>query len=221
MYKIQYFQDNFVEIMDNPHDVYEGNLQRYFSLIFRAPNIYNPYHDLQHMLSVTRICYRACRYYVGLGQMTRRQARNLLIAALFHDYGHPGLPQDDLINIETAVDALRQYILKEDAPYLAEIIMIIETTQYPHKDYGENLTLLQAIIRDADLGQTFGDDWIRDILFGLGKEMGKSPYEMLEMQEDFLRGIRFYSTFGREYYGGEPAIDAKIREVRSLLEPPK
>lgn len=221
MYKIQHFRDNFVEIMDNPHNVYEGNLQYYFGLVFRAPNIYRPYHDLEHMLSVTRICYRACRYYAGLGQMTRRQARNLLIAALFHDYGHPGFLQDDHINIETAVDALRQYILKEDAPHLAEIVMIIEATQYPHKDYGVDLTREQAVIRDADIGQTFGDYWIRDILFGLSKEMGKSPYEMLEMQEDFLRNIRFYSTFGAEYYGGEPAIEAKIKEVRKLLEPPK
>lgn len=218
MYKFHHFQDDFIEIIENKNNAYEGNLRHYFGLVFRAPNAYMPYHNLKHMLSVTRICYRACRHHAGFGEMTRRQARNLLIAALLHDYGHPGFMRDDFLNIESAISALRRNILEEDAPYLAEITMIIKATQYEHIDYGEDITLLQAIIRDADLGQTFGDDWIHDILFGLGKEMGKSPYEMLEMQEDFLRKIRFYSAFGVVYFGGQPAIDAKIKEVRSLIE---
>lgn len=218
MYHNHHFQDNFIEIIENKNNAYEGNLRHYFGLAMRDLSANKPYHGFRHTCSVTRICYRACRYYVGLGQMTRRRARNLLIAALLHDYGQPRFIRDDYLNIESAIIALRQNILEEDVLHLDDIIAIIEATLYPHKDYGVDLTLEQAIIRDADIGQTFGDDWISDILIGLGKELGKTPYEMLEMQEDFLRKIRFYSTFGAEYYGGQPAIEAKIKEVRSLIE---
>lgn len=217
MYHNHHFQDDFIEIVENTNNAYVGKLQHYFGLALRAPNIYMPYHNLGHVLSVTRVCYRACRHYVGLGQMNRRQARNLLIAALLHDYGHPGFLRDDFLNIETAINALRRNILSEDVPDLAEIVMIIKATQHEHIDYGEDISLAQSIIRDADICQTFGEDWMHDILVGLGKEWGKSPYEMLELQIPFLRKIRFYSSFGRQYYGGEEAIVTKIKEVKGLI----
>lgn len=216
MYHNHRFQDNFVEIIENTNNAYEGNLRHYFGLAIRDLSANNPYHGFRHSCSVTRICYRACRYYVGLGQMTRRRARSLLIGSLLHDYGNPGFLREDYLNIEVAIRALHRNVLEEDRPFLPEIDMIIEATQYPHKDYGADLTLEQAIIRDADSGQALGDDWISDILVGLGKEMAKSPYEMLAGQESFLRGIHFYSEFGQKYFGQE-AIDARIKEVNGLI----
>src|SRR5215469_62698 len=102
------------EIIGNDRGLYEGDLAAYFrALIFHATNLVRPYHNLRHMLHVTWLCYQAAEFYRD--RMTPRQIRNLLIAALFHDFDHPGHShpgeQDpDGINIKIAITGLRRYI---------------------------------------------------------------------------------------------------------------
>ena len=69
--------------------------------------------NFRHTLHVLWLCQKACRYYQKT--LTPRQMRNLLIAALFHDFDHPGHPhpgeQDpDRINIRIAIAGLRRHI---------------------------------------------------------------------------------------------------------------
>ena len=79
------------EIIGNEENLYEGNLILYFRILFyNSTNLKNPYHNFRHTLHVLWLCQKACRYYQK--KLTPRQMRNLLIAALFHDFDHPGHP---------------------------------------------------------------------------------------------------------------------------------
>jgi hypothetical protein len=211
------FTGNIPRIINNNDCLYEGDLRHYLKVIFEAPNIHHGYHGLRHMLHVTWACYEACLYYAKLGKLDTRRRRNLLIAALLHDYGHAGKSGDDAANIKVAIEALVQHLLPEDAAYTEEIISILGATQFPHADLGKEITLEQAIIRDADMSQAFGVVWIGDILAGFGNELGKTPKEMLLQQQKFLSGLKFHSDFGRVFYG-EAAIKAKIGETLALLD---
>jgi len=211
------FTGNIPQIINNEDNLYEGNLRHYLKVVFEAPNIYHGYHGLRHMLHVTWACYEACVYYAKRSKLDKRRRRNLLIAALFHDYGHAGKPGDDAANIKVATEALVQHLLPEDEAHSEEIVLILGATQFPHADLGKEITLEQAIIRDADMSQAFGVVWIGDILAGFGAELGKTPKEMLLQQQKFLTGLKFHSDFGRVFYG-RGAIEAKISETLDLLE---
>ena len=94
-------------IIGNEEKLYEGNLIHYLqTLFYYGTNLQNPYHNFRHSLHVLWLCHGACRYYQQ--QLTPRQMRNLLIAALFHDFdhpghSHPGAQDPDQINIEIAL----------------------------------------------------------------------------------------------------------------------
>jgi 3'5'-cyclic nucleotide phosphodiesterase len=78
-------------IIGNDERLYEGDLTFYFQvLFFKSSNLYNPYHNLRHTLHVLWLSHKACRYYRSA--LSPRRMRNLLIAALFHDFDHPGHP---------------------------------------------------------------------------------------------------------------------------------
>ena len=118
------------EIIGNDRGLYEADLIGYFrTLIFHATNLARPYHNLRHTLRVTWLCYQAAEFYRD--RLTPRQIRNLLIAALFHDFDHPGHPHPgaddpDGINIGRAIAALRRHIALEDRPFLPAIEALIE-----------------------------------------------------------------------------------------------
>jgi len=100
------------KIIANDERLYEGDLTLYFrTLFFKSRNLHNPYHNFRHMLHVLWLCHQACGYYQN--RLTPRRMRNLLIAALFHDFDHPGHPHPgegdpDRINIPIAIAGLRQ-----------------------------------------------------------------------------------------------------------------
>src|SRR5262249_42027862 len=84
------------------------------------------------------------RYYRE--QLVPRQMRNLLIAALFHDFDHPGhahrgVEDPDRINIDIAIAGLRRYIMPGDRLCLPEIEALIEATHYPYKIASDALDL--------------------------------------------------------------------------------
>lgn len=211
------FTGDIPDIINNSGNLYEGNLRPYARVIFAAPNIYHGYHGLRHMLHVTWVCYQACNYYQQLRKLTPREMRNLLVAAMFHDYGHVGKQGDDVHNITVAIKCLRDNLLIEDDQWRLEIESIIEVTQFPHRELNQNSKLEQLIIRDADMSQAFGPAWIGEILTGLGLELGKSPREMLEHQMKFLQVVHFHTDFGKVFFGVN-AVEAKIAEANDLLD---
>ena len=207
-------------IVGNDERLYDGDLVYYLRvLFFNAGNLTNPYHNFRHMTHVTWLCYQACRYYKK--KLTPRQMRALLIAALFHDFDHPGHPHQgekdpDRINIPIAITALRQYILPEDRDLQAEIERSIEATHYPYKVAAEQLDLAGKIIRDADLAQALSTAWIQQVVIGLAQEWRVKPLDVLRMQAGFMRALPFNTEWARRLFPPD-LVQAKIDEAEKLL----
>lgn len=200
------------EIFDNEEGVYAGNLRPYMPAILLASNGLNPYHNVRHMLHVFFLCYKACRYYRGT--LTAQEQRELLLAALFHDYDHRGITKDDHLNIQRALRGLYNELVPEDIPAFGNITELIRSTEFPHPE-PENKSLSMQILCDADMGQVFSTAWIQQVPVGLACEMGVSVVQMLEMQEPFLRELRFQTEWGQEEFPTE-VITAKIAEAKHI-----
>jgi hypothetical protein len=209
------------EIIRNETRLYEGDLIFYFRILFfQANNLYNPYHNFRHTSYVLWLCHKACRYYQK--KLTPRQMRNLLVAAMFHDFDHPGHPHPgeedpDQININIAIAGLRRYITPDDRASLPEIEATIEATHYPFKATGKELDLLGRIIRDADLAQALSSVWIQQVVIGLAQESGMKPLEVLRAQSSFLATLPFNTRWARQLFPQE-LVQAKIQEAETLLQ---
>lgn len=208
------------EIIGNDRGLYDGDLRHYFRILFfAAKNLDDPYHNLRHMLHVTWLCYQACLYYRQ--QLTPRQIRNLLIAALFHDFDHPGQPHPgevdpDGVNIALAIAALRRHVALEDRPFLPAIEALIDATHYPYTIDGAALDLPGLIIRDADLAQALSPAWIQQVVVGLARERRVEPLVILRQQPAFLAALAFNTKWARERFP-PPLIAAKSAEAERLL----
>lgn len=202
-------------IVMNAMGLYEGDLVHYFRAVFNnARNLMHPYHNFRHLLHVMYLCHDACLFYSE--QWTPRQMRNLLIAALFHDFDHTGKSGDDDVNISFAIHSLAEHIADEDREHLDEIVEIIKATRYPYKVPSGELPLQMQVIRDADLSQSLSVAWIQQIAFGLAEEWGISPLEVLKKQESFHRSLVFHTKWAQDKFPSE-VVEEKISEVRDLL----
>ncbi len=204
-------------IVMNDRELYLGNLVHYFrAVFFNAPNVNHPYHNFRHMVHVLYLCYDACVFYAD--KLTLHEMRNLLIAALFHDFDHAGVAGDDAVNIERAIRGLQAHIADEDADNFDEIAYIIRCTEFPYKMPSDKISLSGQIIRDADLSQNFSVAWIQQVVFGLSKEWEKDAIEVLAMQEKFMRNVlRYHTEWGQQKFPPSD-IEEKIAEARALVE---
>jgi hypothetical protein len=202
------------EIIRNDEALYEGNLIHYLQIVFKyAQNLSNPYHNLRHMMHVLYLCYQACVFYRS--ELTPRQMRNLLIAAIFHDFDHSGMFGNDNLNIARAIRAMEKYLLPEDRKATKDIAGLIRATEYPHKP--GVLDRRAHILRDADLAQGISVAWIQQVVFGLAAEQNKTPLEVLAVQDAFIRGIKFQTNWARKMFPSW-IIEKKASEMRELSE---
>jgi hypothetical protein len=107
-----------------------------------------------------------------------------------------------------------EHILPEDLPYYGEIVSYIRTTQFPEEFRVEDLPAL--ILRDADVAYTLSDVWIHTVAFGLSKEVGVSPKQMLMAQEPFLKTLSFKTEWAQTEYG--PRLEARLEEAKAMVE---
>jgi 3'5'-cyclic nucleotide phosphodiesterase len=204
------------QIIINNECLYEGNLIEYFKAFFLLGNgLNNPYHNFRHGTHVLFLCHDGGRFHNR--DLTPRRFRNLLIAALFHDFNHRGVAGDDAMNIEFAIAGLRTYVLQMDKPYLDDIELLLRGTQFPYVLDDSELPLEGLILRDADMMQAFSAAWIQQVVFGLAEEWGKDPIYVLKMQKDFLSKLTFKTDWGR-WLVPDAAIALKINEANSLYD---
>ncbi len=201
-------------IIWNNEGVYEGNLIHYFKAIWNhAQNLNNPYHNYRHMTHVMWLCHDAARYY----RMQPRQARDLVIGALFHDFDHTGKAGPDRVNIDRALEGFTRHTHRLDRGNSAlNIIDIIEATEYPHQESSFSSSLVAKIIRDADLAQGLDPAWTQQVVLGLAAEWGKTPLEVLKMQIPFYQNLEFKTEWARQRFPQE-AISDKINECEEML----
>jgi len=202
------------EVFENPDGLYEGDLRWYFPIIASAPNVNAPYHNLRHMLHTTFLCYSALLYYKESGVDFGPRGRKLLIAALFHDYGHlAGKAKSDQENIDEAVAGLCMNIHNDDRKLVRDTRELIVSTHYPYKRPAQNYD--EDILRDADKAQALSTAWIQQIGVGLATEMNISMEEMLRKQVFFLSNLRFETSWGKFMFAEH--IPAKIEETQRVL----
>lgn len=210
---------NIINIIRNDDKIYEGDLIYYFKIVFnKANNLQNPYHNFRHLMHVMYLCHEAIVWNIKKDpkSFSKMSARNLLIAALFHDFDHSGTVGRDADEIARAIKAVRENISKEDKPQLKEIETLIEATQYPHKAHTSQQTIAEEIIQDVDLSTALDDVWMQQVILGLGSEMSLSPQVMLERQIAFLNNIHFHSAWAKAKFTPEK-IASRINEVEAML----
>jgi 3'5'-cyclic nucleotide phosphodiesterase len=204
---------SIASIIRNDAELYEGNLVHYFQAVFNnARNLSHPYHNFRHIFHVVWLCHEACEYYRR--SLSPRERRNLLIAAMFHDFDHTGMLGNDDVNIMLALRGLERHILEEDRGHLEAIKDLIKATQFPYVSADNEIELGAMIIRDADLSQSLSVAWIQQVIFGLAQEWKKKPLEVLRSQIGFTRGLTYNTHWAQESFD----LDAKVAEVNELLD---
>ena len=178
-----------------------------------------PYHHLNHMLRVMGFCNEACKYH----RIEGKSRINLLVAALFHDYNHSQGELSDGENVKAAIEGVKKWYasneMNQTSVNLNKVIDIIKATEYPYVIKKEDLTLVQGIIRDADLMPALETDWMGNIIVGLATEMKVDSFtRMADGQRAFHEGIEMSSPWGKAVYKNEwNRVFDNLTNLRKLL----
>lgn len=158
-----------------------------------------PYHNTRHAYGVAASCItllNTLQYAI-----TRRDQAALFLAALFHDFNHSAGRSTDYENVRNSAAGLRQ--AHEACPGLvADHVITLATTlilstEYPYAQ--APTTMLEGVLRDADLMQAFKSDGVDVIMEGLRMEIQKSSgnevsrIEMYKRQRAFLKAVEFHT----------------------------
>lgn len=187
---------------DNLNDIFVRlRLEHEVDLITSTKNHGNqhPYHNGAHCLNVAKRCFEAATFY-DLGYSS---IRALLLAALFHDFGHTGGRLDDSENIKNALFGLSVHAPSSgiDKQFVTQLIRI---TEFPFKY--EPLLIEEKILRDADLLTIAQPDWYSVLIHGLRHEISVAKgiqvteLEMMEGQIKFMDSAKFYTNWGQQQY---------------------
>lgn len=168
------------------------NLPKEFNEYVTNPNnnpSQHPYHNSQHCYTVAINAILAADHY----RLSEKDTVELIIASIFHDWGHSGGTLTEAENIDVAVisytsaSAMFKTYLDHQS-----IIRLIRATQYPHIPVFE---LKEQIMQDADLLQHMHDDalkWIESF----NNETGGN-HSALEVAE-FLNKQNFNTKWGKK-----------------------
>ena len=212
-------EEYWIMVFNNSEKLYaESDLWYYYSKLLYAPNAYHGYHNFRHMMHVTCETYDACKCM----QVDPETFLVMLLAAIFHDYGHTGDGKvPDYVNIQIALTNLKVHIHPKHSFLIPKIMPFIEATEFPHKMIMPNgnpqYHELLLALRDADMSQSLFSVWQQQTIFGMGSEQHKSREEMLRGQLPFLKDIlRFHSEWGKQRFN--PMKEVRIAEVEFINE---
>ena len=156
-----------------------------------------PYHNLNHMLTVTKNCYLALDYY-GLLE-DELTTKHLLLTAITHDANHSGGKFKDDVNIAEAKIFMVEMTTNEKIDVnIGLMFHILDATQYPYVIETANLDHTQSIIRDADLMQVYEPDWVYQHIFGLSQEKNIPFKEIAGGVKDFLLSLPPITSWATE-----------------------
>jgi len=172
-------------------------LQKAFKyIILNNKSNNNPYHNLNHLLTVMKYCHLGA---ISEKITDEKELRELLIAAIFHDVNHSGGKKTDDINIKNSKKSIKDFVESQEVDVDLEVINeILDATQYPYVIEGKSLNKRQAIIRDADLMQVFEYNWIHQNILGLSTELNMNFLDFVQPQRKFLDSVEFNTKWGNE-----------------------
>jgi hypothetical protein len=160
-----------------------------------------PYHNTNHMLGMTSIAIR-----LFMSKSSAEDIDVLILAGLFHDFGHSGGTQPDMVNIEHACAVVRDYLVgreKSDS-FIDQVTQAIQCTVFPFTV--QPVGWIQQCLRDADILYTalVGDPEL--VLEKLRSEVEvslKRPISYLEFYEGqigFTKNAVLYTPVGKELF---------------------
>jgi hypothetical protein len=196
-------------------------------ILTNNPGAKNTYHNDRHMYRMAGIAvflYRNSEEYANMSAHSRHVSETLLlIACLWHDYGHSAGAKPDAENIQFAIESFTTWWIQNAAelvPYIAGntffseekavnyaliISDLLRVTEFPFVHTPKNT--LEFCIRDADLLYTFDTD-TGNIVHGLYLELkssGKFPagfsfMNFMSKQAEFLDNCTHFTGLGRQLH---------------------
>lgn len=164
-----------------------------------------PYHNTRHLMFVAEMCDQGATYH----NIAEDDHHGVVIAALMHDFDHKGgVQHDDSKNIRQAIDGLSDVAIDDETslPFSDNVYHIahdcIVATQYPY--IVDETSIVQCIIRDADLMTIYDVDHAVDQMQGLYIEMCMFNRRVIPQQkfvEDFIkfqRAIKWRTQWAKE-----------------------
>jgi hemerythrin len=149
-----------------------------------------PYHNLNHTLCVIKNVY----YLANQEDLNNKEIKNLVLAAIYHDFNHSQGEKKDDENIKEAIKALKKYVEGDTT----DIEELIKATQYPYVIEDKDLSDSQKVLKDADVMQIFEDNFIQQVIYGLSTELKMSVKDFLPIQIKFLDNLKYYTKAAQE-----------------------
>jgi hypothetical protein len=190
----------------------DDDLIKAFNFIFdKSTGSRNPYHNCNHLLVAFKNAIDAAKYE----KISKSDTKNLLFATLLHDINHSGGKTDDKINVDRSKKVIAKLIKDENIDVDIDIINeLLDATEYPYAIDDADLNKLQKIIRDVDLTQMFEENWISQILLGLGDELNKTFDDTIEMQFKFANSVKYRTDWGNKI--AKPKTEKHIEQLKKL-----
>lgn len=161
-----------------------------------------PYHNWFHTCCVVAECIEAGQYY-NLPFVSYKQ---LVAAAIMHDYRHSGGKKSDRDNVDEACRHANIQLKGRgfSDEFTQPVVATILATEYPFTT--KPFSIEQKIIRDADLMMITHDNWFLTTVDMLKQEIGVSEnreiplLEAVFKQRSFIHAAVLYTDWGREKY---------------------
>ncbi|AFH14819.1 phosphohydrolase [Pseudomonas phage Lu11] len=173
-----------------------------------------PYHNTDHCL---RVALRGYELLSATGWRLRTDYAHLLVAAMFHDFGHTGMPPDSH-NIEIAIAGLRaadcvKAYFKPDA--IAYIESCIRCTEFHEGRFPvPPVDIVQMALRDADIMESLEPRGTEYVMNNLCAELGLDPRSLLKSQIAFMESSELFTDAGRFIWNA--TLDARIAVMETL-----
>jgi hypothetical protein len=169
------------------------------------------YHSNYHAICVALNCYEGAQQQ----KLSDSETKCLVLAAIYHDFAHSGGTTDDVANVKRAISGLVliDLLLKSELPdhndltiqELTQTIQILGITKYPYEK--DPVTIMEMIIRDADLMQPYEEDPVilKNQYHGLHIEVERT-YPTKFTSKEFANGqiewlnthVKWYSSWAKE-----------------------
>jgi HD superfamily phosphodiesterase len=192
-----------------------NKLENYLKIILKENKSNNlPYHNLYHTLCVVDNVHAISTNE----ELSSKEIRLVMLAALFHDFNHSGGKLSDSENVKNAIEAFKTFSVEseKDNNFVVEII---KATEYPYVIKDDELSLYQKIIRDADLMQTFEKNYLQQNVIGLMEELKVDSLDkMLEGSLNFWKNCKFHTDFAKEMsMTYMPSIEKDVEFLKEIL----
>jgi hypothetical protein len=170
------------------------------TLMSSGTHVLNAYHNLHHEFGVVywaHACAMNSNKHLKDGDMGA-----LILGAAFHDHNHSGMRRPDKENVKRAIRFLSQVQLQTgiDHETIRRAEGVIRCTEFTDGKFPvKPSNFIKKCMRDADLMAIYSAEG-RQLLFGLGHEMGRNLIndheQFLEGSREFLMKAEMYTEFG-------------------------